>query len=71
MRKIMIYFLNAIKEKINPSFINRKDKYKWLSIHNPITKNEKTFSDPIIYNKERSEKYSKKIQDILKGEIKK
>ena len=30
---IMSYFLEAIKEKIWPSFINRKDKYKWLGVH--------------------------------------
>tara|TARA_R100000700_G_C3069697_1_gene80500 strand:- start:128 stop:286 length:159 start_codon:yes stop_codon:yes gene_type:complete len=29
----MSYFLEAIKEKIWPSFINRKDKYKWLGVH--------------------------------------
>ena len=29
----MNYFLDAIKEKISPSFINKKDKYKWISVH--------------------------------------
>tara|TARA_B100000029_G_scaffold113593_2_gene105911 strand:- start:6541 stop:6786 length:246 start_codon:yes stop_codon:yes gene_type:complete len=71
IRRIMSYFLNAIKEKINPSFINRKNKYKWLSIHNPIIKNEETFFNSNVYNENRSKKYSKKIQDILKDEIKK
>ena len=50
----MSYFLNAIKEKINPSFINRKNKYKWLSIHNPIIKNEETFFNSNVYNENRS-----------------
>ena len=29
----MNYFLDAIKEKISPSFINKKAKYKWISVH--------------------------------------
>ena len=26
----MSYFIEAIKEKFWPSFINRKNKYKWI-----------------------------------------
>tara|TARA_R100001594_G_scaffold122221_1_gene158314 strand:- start:4449 stop:4649 length:201 start_codon:yes stop_codon:yes gene_type:complete len=33
IRRVMNYFLDAIKEKINPSFINKKDKYKWIGVH--------------------------------------
>ena len=33
LRRIMNYFLDAIKEKISPSFINKKAKYKWISVH--------------------------------------
>ena len=29
----MNYFLDAIIEKISPSFINRKNKYKWIGVH--------------------------------------
>ena len=29
----MSYFIEAIKEKFWPSFINRKNKYKWIGIH--------------------------------------
>lgn len=33
LRRIMNYFLDAIIEKISPSFINRKNKYKWIGVH--------------------------------------
>ena len=46
LRRVMNYFLDAIKEKINPSFINKKDKYKWIGVHsmsNP-NPNHKTYT---------------------------
>ena len=33
LRRVMNYFIDAIIEKINPSFINKKNKYKWISVH--------------------------------------
>ena len=44
LRRIMNYFLDAIIEKISPSFINRKNKYKWIGVHsmsNPNTNHRK------------------------------
>ena len=32
-RVIMSIFLECVIEKIWPSFINKKDKYKWIGVH--------------------------------------
>ena len=35
----MNYFIEAIKEKFRPSFINRKNKYKWIGVHQTTNPN--------------------------------
>tara|TARA_A100000171_G_scaffold13283_1_gene11219 strand:+ start:2114 stop:2296 length:183 start_codon:yes stop_codon:yes gene_type:complete len=50
---IMSYFIEAIKEKFWPSFINRKNKYKWIGVHsvNNANPNHKEYT---IVKKQKS-----------------
>ena len=51
--RFMNYFIEAIKEKFRPSFINRKNKYKWIGVHQTTNPNP-NYKEYTIVKKQKS-----------------
>ena len=65
IRKIRNFLINIKNFLFGTPFIESKDPMKWVRLGFD-TKSDNTFNGP-TYNKKRSEKYTKKIQDILQN----
>tara|TARA_R100001530_G_scaffold136190_2_gene115703 strand:- start:1067 stop:1270 length:204 start_codon:yes stop_codon:yes gene_type:complete len=48
LRRVMNYFIDAIIEKISPSFINKKNKYKWIGVHSMSNPNPNHKENTIV-----------------------
>lgn len=68
IRKIRNFLRNVRNFLFGTPFIESKDPMKWVRLTFSFSdkQSDNCFDGP-IYNKKRSEKYTKKIQDILKN----
>ena len=51
-RVIMSIFIECVLEKLWPSFINKKDKYKWIGVHSMSNPNPNHKRFTILKNNE-------------------